>query len=105
MHNVERMVQSPPQCIFCGAGNTPYEDTLAIGPFIDTERDTGWGDPIYICHRPSCAGQIAVLAGWVSPDTAQDLRRTVARLEKELHDLRARKETRARRARAPRVTA
>jgi hypothetical protein len=104
MHNVERMTQSPPQCIFCGAGNTPYEDTKNIGPFIDTERDTGWGDPIYICHRDSCAGQVAVLAGWVSPDTARDLERTVRRLQKELHDARSSQEIAERRARA-RVTA
>lgn len=99
MRNVERMTQAPPQCIFCGSGNVPYEDTRMIGPFIDTARDTGWGDPIYICHRVSCAGQVALLAGYISPDTAQDLKNRVKKLEKDLHDARASQESAERRAR------
>lgn len=106
MHNVERMTQAPPQCFVCGAGNVKYEDTERVGPFIDTERDTGWGDPVYICHRNSCAGKIAMLAGWISPDTKQDLDRQVKKLTKELHDANAARETAERRARGRRrVTA
>lgn len=106
MHLVERMTQAPPQCIFCGAGNTPYEDTERVGPFIDTERDTGWGDPIYICTRESCAGQVAVLAGWISPDTAKDLERRIKKLTKDLHDAHAAQQIAERHARKrKRVTA
>lgn len=98
MHLVERMTQTPPQCIFCGAGNTPYETTEQIGPFIDTERDTGWGDPIYICTRESCAGKIAALAGWISPDTEKDQARQIRALEKALHDANSRAESERRRS-------
>jgi hypothetical protein len=94
------MTQAPPTCIFCGAGNTPYEDTEQIGPFIDTERDTGWGDPIYICLRDKCAGQIAMLAGWISADTQKDLDRQIRALRKALHDANSRTESAERRARA-----
>jgi hypothetical protein len=96
------MTQQPPTCIFCGAGNTPYEGTEEIGPFIDTERDTGWGDPIYICLRDSCAGQIAMLAGWVSPDTKQDLENHVGALQRKLHDANSSLESAERHARGRR---
>ena len=99
MHLVERMTFDIPQCFFCGAGNTPYEEEHRVGPFIDTERETGWGDHIYICMRPSCAGMIAVLADFISPDTAKDQRRTIKKLQKELHDARAAQESAERRAR------
>jgi hypothetical protein len=93
------MTQAPPQCIFCGSGNVPYEDTEQIGPFIDTERDTGWGDPVYICTREGCAGQIAVLAGYITPDAALQLRQRVRKLEKELHDANSAREQAERHAR------
>lgn len=99
MHLVERMTQQPPTCIFCGAGNTPYEGTDKIGPFIDTERDTGWGDPIYICLRDSCAGRIALLADWISQDTKHDLENHIKSLTAKLHEANSRAESAERRSR------
>jgi hypothetical protein len=44
-----------------------------------------------------CVGLIAVTAGWIAPDTEKELRRTIKRLEKKLHDKDAELEVRARR--------
>jgi hypothetical protein len=83
---VERMTQSPPKCLHCGAGNVT-NTAGEIEPALDLERDVGWGDPTYICSQ--CVAQIAALWGYISIDQEQDYRREIKRLKKELHDLSA----------------
>lgn len=85
MHLVERMVMAPNCCLTCGCGNTPNGQTGEVGPFVDLAIDYNWGDSGYICG--DCAAKIAVLFGWISPDTKLEYDRQVARLEKQIHDL------------------
>lgn len=87
MRIVERMTQTPPKCLHCGAGN--IENTAGeVEPALDLERDVGWGDPTYICSQ--CVAQIAALWGYISIDQENDYKREVKRLKKELHELTAR---------------
>jgi hypothetical protein len=84
MRIVERMTQTPPKCLHCGAGNV--ENTAGeVEPALDLERDVGWGDPTYICSM--CVAQIAALWGYISIDQENDYKREVRRLKQELHDL------------------
>jgi len=79
----------------CGCGNVPDGDTGEIGPFLDLGLEYNWGDSGYLCMR--CVSEMAVIAGWISPDTEKDLRKQIKRLEKKLHDKQAEIEVRARR--------
>jgi hypothetical protein len=79
----------------CGRGNTPNGDTGEIGPFLDLGLEYNWGDSGYLCME--CVGEMAVVAGWIAPDTEKLLRKQIARLEKKLHDKDAEIEVRARR--------
>lgn len=84
---VERMTQTPNACLVCGNGNVPDGQTGVIGPFVDLGIDYNWGDSGYLCL--DCVGRIAVLAGWISPDTEKAYRRTVKGLKEKIHDLEA----------------
>lgn len=107
-HNVslvERMTLPPGTCMKCGRGNTPDGNTGEIGPFLDMGLEYNWGDSGYLCM--DCVGLMAVIAGWIAPDTEKELRKQIKRLEKKLHDKdaeidirAARERTAVRRARA-----
>lgn len=92
---VERMTLPPATCMKCGRGNTPDGDTGVIGPFLDLGLEYNWGDSGYLCM--DCVALMAVTAGWISPDTEKQYKRRAARLDKEIHDLKAEIEVRARR--------
>ena len=98
---VERMIDTPPYCMFCGCGNVEDENG-DIGPFLSTPIDRNWGDSCYICE--DCGVAIGSMFGSVSPDEAKDLRREIKSLQKEAHelnaelDIRRQKETRRRKA-------
>jgi len=79
----------------CGCGNVPDGDTGEIGPFLDLGLEYNWGDSGYLCMK--CVAEMAVIAGWISPDRERDLRRQIKRLEKKLHDKDAEIDVRARR--------
>jgi len=87
MHLVERMTLPPNTCLVCGCGNTPDGVTGIVGPFVDLGIDYNWGDSGYLCQ--DCAGKVAVLMGWISPDTEKVIRLQVAKLEQKIHDLEA----------------
>lgn len=87
MFLVERMTMAPCVCLTCGKGNTPDGRTGEIGPYVDLAVEYNWGDSGYMCG--DCGGKMAVLLGWISPDTEQELQRQIAKLEKEIHDMQA----------------
>jgi len=89
------MTLPPATCMKCGCGNVPDGDTGEIGPFLDLGLEYNWGDSGYLCMK--CVGEMAVIAGWISPDTEKDLKRQIKRLEKKLHDKDAEIDVRSRR--------
>lgn len=96
MHKVERMTQTPTQCLYCLRGNTPDEpDTMDEFFAIDLERDVNWGDPTYICKY--CCEKIAALAGFVTMDQLQEEMNINQALKRKVHDLKAKLEERQRR--------
>lgn len=86
MHLVERMTQSPPNCMICGKGNTP-DSTGQIGPFIDLERSVNWDDSTYLCT--DCGQSIGVLAGLPTQDESLVLKQEIRRLKQEVHEAKA----------------
>jgi hypothetical protein len=96
MFLVERMTMAPNRCLVCGSGNVEDGETKKLGPFIDLGIDYNWGDSAYLCMK--CAGQIALLAGWCTPDEKKDLEREIRKHQKTIHNLEAKVEARARRA-------
>lgn len=95
MHKVKVMLD-PPTCLICGRGNVVdspdvEEDFWAI----DTERDVNWGDNAYICKY--CCEKVGELAGYVGVEQVEELERTVAKKNKEIHDLESRLELKERR--------
>jgi hypothetical protein len=92
------MTLAPNTCLICGRGNTPDGVTGEIGPYIDLGIDYNWGDSGYFCM--DCAGKLAVLAGWIAPDTQKDLKRRIERLQEKIHDLESTIELKRRRERA-----
>lgn len=107
MHVVDRMTQSPPNCMICGVGNTP--DTEGnIGPFLDLERDVNWGDSTYLCE--SCGSKVGASFGMITTTEAEEHHLQMQALKKKLHDkdaeigLRRRRERQAmKKAKAVRV--
>ena len=89
MHLVERMTEPPCTCLICGKGNTPDENG-DIGPFLDMERDVNWGDPTYLCE--DCGTKIGAQFGMVTTTEIEDYESKVRKLEKQLHDEKARYE-------------
>ena len=83
MQLVERMIGSPPNCLYCGKGNTP-DEVGNIGPFLDLQREVNWDDDCYLCEV--CAVKIGAIFGMLSKDDVQGLHRRIAQLEGELHD-------------------
>lgn len=95
MHKVKVML-SPSNCLICGRGNvvdTPMEEDEFWA--IDTERDINWGDNAYICFK--CCEDIAGFSGFVPAETVAELERTLAKKNKEVHDLEAKLELKERR--------
>jgi hypothetical protein len=96
MHKVERMTQTPAQCLYCGRGNTPDDpDTLDEFWAIDLERDVNWGDPTYLCKY--CCDILAAQAGYVTMDQLQEQMNINQAQSRKLHDLTAKLEQRQRR--------
>jgi hypothetical protein len=87
MFLVETMTMAPNCCLTCGKGNTPDGRTGVVGPFVDLAIDYNWGDSGYMCS--DCVAKLAVLFGWISPDTKKEQDLKIAKLEKEIHDLNA----------------
>lgn len=94
---VERMTDHPPNCMFCGKGNTPDGDTGEIGPFLATPIDRNWGDSCYICE--DCGVAIGAMFGAITPDEAQDMERQLKAKNKEIHELNAELDVRRQRER------
>jgi hypothetical protein len=86
MHMVERMTQTPPNCMVCGKGNTP-DESGNIGPFLDLERDVNWDDSTYLCA--TCGTAIGAQFGMLLPDDVLGLRREIRRLKRDLHEAKA----------------
>lgn len=84
MRLVERMTGSPPNCMYCGAGNTPDEHGK-IGPFIDMEREVAWGDDAYLCEK--CATQVGTLMGLAPAEELKKQQRMLKEAQKQVHDL------------------
>lgn len=91
MHLVERMLESPPNCMVCGRGNTP-DETGAIGPFLDLERNVNWDDSTYLCR--TCGEAIGTQFGMPTPDVLVEKDREIRRLKHQVHELKARRRTR-----------
>lgn len=87
MHLVERMTQTPPNCMICGKGNTP-DSAGQIGPFIDLERSVNWDDSTYLCM--DCGQAIGALSGMPTADEKRSLAQEIRRLKQALHDEKAR---------------
>ena len=98
MHLVERMTQAPPNCMVCGAGNTPDGVTGEIGPFLDLERDVNWGDSTYLCML--CCTQIGAHAGLMTAEEKQSLEAQIRKLKTQVHSLEAERSVYRRRERA-----
>lgn len=85
---VQGMKLKPYNC--AGCGQTPMTGTergSEDGPkqaYFCEGVDINWGDALYICD--SCARVIGQLAGFIEPDQADDLQRTIDRLEEELKE-------------------
>lgn len=86
MHLVERMTQTPPNCMVCGKGNTP-DEAGEIGPFLDLERDVNWDDSTYLCKN--CGTAIGAIFGMQTEDDALGYRREIRRLRRDLHEAKA----------------
>jgi len=98
MFLVETMTMAPNCCMVCGRGNVPDRETGQIGPFLNLGIDYNWGDSGYFCE--DCTGKAAVLFGWISPDTKNDLERQIKKLENQVHDLHSEMDMRRRREHA-----
>lgn len=96
-HLVETMTLAPNRCMMCGSGNIPDRETGQVGPFASLGIDYNWGDSAYLCEK--CVGKLAVLFGWISPDTKKDLERKIKELTGKIHDLKSDLDIRRRRER------
>lgn len=98
MRLVERMDMVPHACLYCGAGNVPNAETGEMGPFVDFERDTQWGDDsVYLCMR--CVDEVGALCGLISKGQAEELEDQIKRLKSDVHDLKSERDSHERRLR------
>lgn len=86
MHLVERMTDTPPNCMICGKGNTP-DKAGNIGPFLDLERDVNWDDSTYLCM--DCGQSIGTACGLLTADEVRMRDLEIRRLRQELHEEKA----------------
>lgn len=86
MHLVERMLNTPPNCMVCGKGNTP-DKVGDIGPFLDLERDVNWDDSTYLCM--DCGQAIGIACGLPTADELTSQKQEIRSLKRELHNARA----------------
>jgi hypothetical protein len=94
---VETMTMAPNACMMCGKGNVPDRETGVVGPYANLGIDYNWGDSGYLCG--DCVGQLAVLFGWISPDTKKQQDRKIKSLDQKIHDLEGEIDMRRRRER------
>lgn len=94
---VERMVEAPPNCMFCGQGNIA-DETGQIGPYLHTRLERNWGDSCYICEP--CGMRIGGMFGLVSTDDVADIRAAHRALERQLSNLQSKHELLRRRYKA-----
>jgi len=93
MHKVERMVETPTQCLVCMRGNTPDDpDTMDEFWALDLERDVNWGDPTYLCKY--CCEKIAMLSGFASMTELTEAMQRNEDQKVKIHDLKAKLERR-----------
>lgn len=96
MRKVQRMTQTPTQCLYCLRGNTT-DDPHTLDDFwaLDLERDVNWGDSTYLCRY--CVDKLAVLCGYATMEQVEEQLDIQARMRKRIHDLEAKLEQRNRR--------